>query len=487
MSNAANNPSIVIVGAGFAGIGMAIQLQRAGLTSFLILEKAGDVGGTWRENTYPGAACDIPSHLYSYSFEPNPDWSNQFSGQPEIRRYVEHCVDKNGLRKKIRFNTEVAEARYRESDHRWCITLDNGELLEADFMVAATGQLNRPAYPPVAGIESFQGMSFHSACWDHQADLSGKRVAVVGNGASAIQLVPPVAEQAAQLTVFQRSANWVLPRMGVRYSERWRQRFRRWPLLRRLYRTKLFVERDLRFHRIQRQGVLNRRLAEMARGYLHGVIPDTELRRKLSPDYPLGCKRVLISDDYYPALRRDNVDVNDTGVKAIEADGVVDGQGRKTEVDAIIYATGFQSHDFLFPISVYGEKGLALKEEWKDGAQAYLGMTVAGFPNLFVLYGPNTNLGHNSIIFMLECQFRYIIRCIRHCQSQSRRRLTVKIEVQDRYNRALQEQFAGTTWAGGCSSWYKAASGRIINNWSGRALSYWWRTRRPKFADFETE
>lgn len=478
-------PRIAIVGAGFAGIGIAIQLQRAGYGDFRIFEKGGDVGGTWRENTYPGAACDIPSHLYSYSFEPNPNWSSQFSAQPEIHAYARACARKNGLYDKIRFNTEVVEARFDEDSHRWRITLNGGEVIETEYLIAATGQLNRPAYPPVPGIESFRGISFHSARWDHQADLAGKRVAVVGNGASAIQLVPKVARHAAELTVFQRSANWVLPRMATEYSDKWRSRFHRWPWLRWLYRCKLFLERDLRFSRIQRQGALNQRMAEKARAYLKAVIPDSELRRKLSPDYPLGCKRVLISDDYYPALRQENVKVNDNGVKAVEAHGVVDGGGNKVAVDAIIYATGFQSHDFLFPISVYGEGGRSLKDDWQDGARAYMGMAVAGFPNLFVLYGPNTNLGHNSIIFMLECQFRYLIQCIRHCERHDHCRMAVKASAQERYDRALQAGFRDTTWAGGCSSWYKSASGRIINNWNGRAWSYWWRTRWPRYRDFE--
>lgn len=476
---------VVIVGAGFAGIGIAMQLQRAGWGDFRILEKGADVGGTWRENSYPGAACDIPSHLYSYSFEPNPDWSSQFSPQPEIHGYLQRCARKHGLYDKIWFNCEVAEARFDESISRWCITTVSGEAMQAEYLVAATGQLNKPAYPPVPGIKSFRGPSFHSACWDHQADLAGKRVAVVGNGASAIQLVPAVAEQVAELTLFQRSANWILPRLARDYSNAWRSRFRRRPWLRWLYRAKLFLERDLRFNRIQRQGSMNRKLAAQARGYLAAVIDDTELRLKLTPDYPLGCKRVLISDDYYPALRRANVRVNDKGVKAVTADGVVDGSGRKTEVDAIIYATGFQSHDFLFPIAVYGENGRALKEEWRDGARAYMGMAVAGFPNLFVLYGPNTNLGHNSIIFMLECQFRYIIRCLRHCERQGLRRMSVSAAAQQRYDRQLQKGFQGSTWAGNCNSWYKASSGRIINNWTGRAWSYWWLTRKPRYRDYQ--
>lgn len=478
-------PRLVIVGAGFAGIGIAIQLQKAGYGDFRILEKGADFGGTWRENTYPGAACDIPSHLYSFSFEPNPDWSRQFSRQPEIHDYARACARKHGLHDKTRFNTEVTEARFDERHHRWRITTDHGEVLEAEYLISATGQLNRPAYPPVPGIETFEGVSFHSAQWDHQADFTGKKVAVIGNAASAIQLVPPLAEKAAELTVFQRSANWILPRRGSSYSEKVRERFRRWPGLRKLYRNKLFLERDLRFHRIQRQGRMNRRLAEQAQAYLKAVIPDPELRRKLTPDYPLGCKRVLISDDYYPALRRDNVHVNDRGVKAIAADGVIDGAGRKTGVDAVIYATGFQSHQFLFPMSVYGEGGRALKDDWEEGARAYMGMTVAGFPNLFVLFGPNTSLGHNSIIFMLECQFRYIIQCLDHCEQHGLLRMAVKADAQERYDRDLQAGFQGTTWAGGCSSWYKSASGRIINNWTGRAWSYWWQTRRPRFRDFE--
>jgi len=480
----AEGPVIAVIGAGPAGLCLGIRLKRAGFSRFTIFEKSADLGGTWHDNTYPGAGCDVPSHLYCFSFEPNPDWSRKFSGQPEIRRYLAHCARKYGLPPHIRFGTEIRSARFDEAAGGWRLLTADGAEEFAHVVVSATGQLNRPHVPALPGLESFRGAWFHSARWDHDRDLSGRRVAVIGSGASAVQIVPRVAETAERVTVFQRSPHWVLPRQDREYTALEKWLFRRVPGALRLYRHFLYLAHEATFFGFLKGSWLGRRIERRARRHLCRHVADRRLRAALTPADPAGCKRLLISDDYYPALTRPSVDVVTDPIREIAPDGVVTADGTLHRADTLIFTTGFEASSLLAPMRVEGLGGRTLKEAWCDGAEAYLGVAVAGFPNLFLLSGPNTNLGHNSIIFMIECQVNYIVRCIRELARAGLRWLDVRREAMTRFNAVLGRRLDATVWAGGCTSWYKTSSGKITNNWPGFSVDYWRRTRRPNFADF---
>jgi cation diffusion facilitator CzcD-associated flavoprotein CzcO len=463
---------VAIIGAGFGGIGLAILLKRAGI-GFVILEKGSDLGGTWRDNSYPGAACDVPSALYSFSFERKTDWSRRFAEQHEILGYLRGCADKHRLWRHIRFGTEVLEAHH---DGGWLIRTTEGDL-RADVLVSACGQLNRPALPDLPGLDTFQGTVFHSARWNHDHDLTGERVAVIGTGASAIQFVPHVAARAARLHVFQRTAPYVIPKPDVAYGPD--ALTRRFPLVHDLDRLRTYLTLESRALGFVTFPKALKLMEGSFRRTLKKAVPERDLRRKLIPDYPLGCKRVLISDDYYPALRRPTVDLVTDPLQEVRPDAVVTADGTVRTVDTIILGTGFRSTDFLAPMRITGRDGRDLSEAWKSGAEAYLGMTVHGFPDLYLLYGPNTNLGHNSIIYMLESQFRYVMACLR-----TGRTLEVKADVQDRFNQAIQQKMRHTIWTSGCTSWYQTADGRHVNNWPGYTFAYRRATRRPDPRDF---
>jgi cation diffusion facilitator CzcD-associated flavoprotein CzcO len=470
--------SVVIIGAGFGGIGMAIRLRQAGVRNVTVLEKAESLGGTWRDNVYPGAACDIPSHLYSFSFEHKRDWSRRYPPQEEILAYLRDCAAKHGIAP--RFGVEVEEAAFDAGQGLWRIRTTGGEELAARVLVAACGQLNRPAYPDLPN--SFGGTAFHSARWDHSYDLSGKRVAVIGTGASAIQFVPHVVARAARVHVFQRTPPYVIDKADRPYTSRQRRLLRWMPPLRTFIRASTYARleaRGLAFITAPRvmRGVersFRRRLAEQ--------IPDERLRGALTPGYVMGCKRILLSDDYYPALARPGVELVTTPIERLSETGVVTADGREREVDAVIYGTGFRTQDFVAPMRVRGLGGRELNEAWREGAEAYLGMAVSGFPNLFLLYGPNTNLGHNSIIYMLESQFAYIAGCVRALARA--RYIDVRPDVQNAFNREIQAKFRGTVWTSGCRSWYMNADGKLVNNWPGFTLAYRRATRRPDPRDF---
>jgi cation diffusion facilitator CzcD-associated flavoprotein CzcO len=477
---------VAILGAGASGICLGVKLLEAGLRDFTIFEKSQDVGGTWNDNRYPGACCDVPSHFYSFSFERKADWSRKFAPQAEIQDYFRHVVDEYGLRPHVRFGVEIASARFDEAAGVWRLRTAGGEEHEAEVLASGVGQLNRPHLPDFPGRDSFGGAAFHSARWDHGVDLAGKRVAVIGNAASAVQFIPPVAEQAAHVTIFQRSANWVMPRLDYAYSERAKWLFAHVPGLERLYRWWIYWNFELRFFtfRGRGDGWLARRIRQAVLDYYAAEIPDPALRATLTPDYAPGCKRLLISDDYLPALRRPNVAVVTSGIERIAPEGVVTRDGALHPADVIVYGTGFETTSFLAPIEIEGQGGRKLHEVWRDGAEAYLGVAVSGFPNLFLLYGPNTNLGHNSILFMIEAQVRYLVACMEELRRSGRASLEVRAEAQERFNEELQRALAETVWATGCGSWYKTASGRVTNNWKGFTLEYWWRTRRPDWSAF---
>lgn len=475
---------VAILGAGAAGVCMAIRLRQAGIHSFTVYEKSQRVAGTWRDNTYPGAACDVPSHLYCFSFEPNPGWSRKFSGQPEIRAYLEHCVDKYRLAPHLRLGTEIAGARFDDAAGLWRLRSSAGDERAARILVTATGQLNRPRVPALPGLDQFAGQWFHSARWNHDRDLSGRRVAVIGNGASAIQFIPQIAPVTGRLHVFQRSASWIVPRLDREHGRVERWLFEHLPGAMRLYRGSLYWALEARFLALLTGSPVARWVERRATAHMEAHIADPGLRARLTPDYPIGCKRILISDDYYPALARPGVEVVTSPIDRVTRDGIVTADAVVRAVDTIVFATGFETTRFLAPIRIEGRDGRTLEQVWRDGAEAYLGVAVSGFPNLFLLYGPNTNLGHNSIIFMIECQVHYVLRCI---EALARRRLS-HIDVRDQamaeYNAALQRDLERTVWGAGCTSWYKTASGKLTNNWSGFTVDYWRRTRRPDLAAF---
>jgi cation diffusion facilitator CzcD-associated flavoprotein CzcO len=420
---------IAILGAGVSGLCTAIQLKKAGIESFTVFEKSDAVGGTWHDNVYPGASCDVPSHLYSFSFEPNPEWSRAFSPQPEIQRYLHGCAEKYGVLPHIRFGTEIAGASFDERRAKWRIRTTAGEEIEADAIVAGLGQLNRPHFPDIPGIDAFEGTSFHSARWNQAWDASGQEVAVIGNGASAIQFIPEIAKTAAKVTIYQRSANWVIPRNDRRFDAKTIAFFRRHPSVLRALRAFIWSMLEIRFFAFLRDSWFSRRMTKLATGYLDEVVKDPALRAKLLPDYAIGCKRILISDDYYQALVRPNVEVVTDAITRIERDGVTTADGRTRRADALIHATGFETTTFLAPLAIEGRGGAKLDVAWRDGAEAYLGITVPGFPNLFLLYGPNTNLGHNSIIFMIECQVGYVVRCLRELSRRGEGYMDVRRDV----------------------------------------------------------
>jgi cation diffusion facilitator CzcD-associated flavoprotein CzcO len=484
----ASRQSIAIIGAGIAGLCMGIRLKQAGIQTFTIYEKASKVGGTWRENKYPGSGCDIPSHLYSFSFEPNPGFSHKYSLQPEIERYLDHCADKYGILPHVRFDTEITGARFDEAAGHWKIRTSAGVEDTADVIVSGTGQLNRPTVPHFPGLTEFVGTTFHSALYRRDHDLSGKRVAVIGNGASAIQLIPHVAEQAARLFVFQRTPNWIVPRGDRAYGTFARWAFRHVPFVLYLYRALIFFMSEVRFFGLKKESPLRARTEEATRQFMESQVASPALRAALTPTYPMGCKRVLISDDYYPALERDNVELVTDAIDRFSPDGVVTKSGAAHPVDTVVFATGFETTTFLAPMEIEGRGGRRLSEAWREGAEAYLGVAVAGFPNLFLLYGPNTNLGHNSIIFMIECQVGYVLQCLerlRDGRSTLRSTLEVRPEAMRLFNEQLQRDLEQTAWGEGCTSWYKTASGKVTNNWSGFTVQYWWKTRTPDFAAFE--
>lgn len=477
-SNSNKNIRIAIIGTGFGGLGLAIRLKQAGFDQFTIFEKASDVGGVWRDNTYPGAACDVPSHLYSFSFEQELGWKNRYGTSQEIHQYLRHCTNKYKIRPHIHFHTEIAKTDFDASQGLWLIQTTTGEQFEAEFLIAAVGQLNRPAYPKLKGIERFKGKAFHSARWEHDYDLNQKRVAVIGTGASAIQFVPEIVKQVAHLDIYQRSAPYVIPKPDRIYSAIERNVFQKMPLLQSLDRMYQYSHNELHLKAFTTS--LNQiPLAEyLFQGFIRKEIKDPQFRHELMPNYPIGCKRILISNHWYRSLTQSHVDVINTEIQEITETGIRDKNGNLREVDTIIYGTGFAATEFMAPIVVTGLKGQTLKEVWKDGAEAYLGLTVSGFPNFFMLYGPNTNLGHNSIVYMIESQVNYILDAIQLHILKKLLFSDLKTEIQQSFNQEIQERMKTTMWSQGCTSWYQTATGKNTNNWPGFTFEYRQRTRR---------
>lgn len=478
-----NKAKIIIIGAGFAGLAAAIRLKEEGETDFLILERGDDVGGVWRDNHYPGCACDVESHLYSFSFAPNPKWSHKFARQPEIYSYLKEVAESFNLYNKLRFQINVQGLDWKTSESEWHIKTNKGEY-RARLVVGAFGALSEPAIPQLKGIDEFKGQTFHSAVWPEDFKPDGKKVAVVGTGASAIQFIPEIQPDVSQLTVFQRTPPWVLPRLDGPISESGQKRYRQMPVLQKLARLKIFLLREIRVMGFRHPKMM-RKAEKLALDHLYKAVKDSELREKLTPSYKMGCKRILLSNAYYPSLAQANVRVNSNEIKEIKENAVIDAEGNQIEVDTIIYGTGFQVTEMPFAKFIFGRRGQSLHEAWKGSPKAYLGTTVSGFPNLFLLQGPNTGLGHTSVILMIEAQVEHMIKTIKHMNLNKVKSMEPSAEAQQRFVEQTDLSMEGTVWtAGGCASWYLDQTGRNSTLWPGYTISFKRLANRWKAEDY---
>jgi cation diffusion facilitator CzcD-associated flavoprotein CzcO len=469
--------SIAVVGGGFGGVGAAAMLRRAGYHDVTLFERAPRLGGVWAANTYPGAACDIPSHLYEFSFAPNPGWSRRYAPQAEIQRYVERIAEQSGAR--IFVGTRVEAAAF--ADGRWRLRTSAGEF-EADVLIAACGQLSIPHVPPLPGLDQFAGPAFHTAEWRHDVDLSGKRVAVVGTGCSAIQVVPAIAPHVAHLDVYQRSPGWTIPKLDFPYSERARRLFARFPLLQRLDRWSIYAFHDVGAVAMTRARWMLKGFELLGRIQIRRAIPDPELRAKVTPRDEVGCKRIMLTDDWYPTLTRPNVSLVVDRIEAVEQDGVRAG-GVLRPADVLILATGFRSHAFVAPMEITGLNG-TLADAWGDLPRAYLGVTVPDFPNLFLLYGPNTNGGTGSVVATIEASMQHVLAALRARDAAGARTISVRREAADAFAAEVRKALNRTVWHSGCSNWYVDENGNDPSNWPWSWTTYRRRAARLKLADY---
>lgn len=486
MSQQFEHVRVAVIGSGFGGLGAAVRLRREGITDFVVLERADSVGGTWRDNSYPGCACDVPSHLYSFSFAPNPDWPRTFSGQEHIRAYLEHVTDVFGIRPHIRFGHDVLMMRWDTDELHWEIETSRGAFT-AEVVVSATGPLSDPRMPGIPGLDGFPGRVFHSARWDHDYDLRGKRVAMVGTGASAIQIVPSIQPLVSKLTLFQRTPPWVMPRMdrAISAGERWLHR--QVPLTGTARRGLLWGIRELQVSAFTKRPNQLGLIESLAKANMAKSIKDPALRAKLTPSYRIGCKRILLSSDYYPALAQPNVDVVASGLTEVRGSTVVAAGGEEAEVDAIVLGTGFHVTDMPIADRVVGADGITLAEAWKDGMESLRGATVAGFPNWMTVIGPNTGLGNSSMILMIESQLNYMADYLRQLDVLGGRvALGARPSAVHTWNRRVQERMKRTVWnTGGCTSWYLDASGRNTTIWPGTTGEFRRQTRTVDLAEYE--
>lgn len=466
---------VAIVGAGFGGLGMAIRLLQSGQRDFVVFEKADEVGGTWRDNTYPGCQCDVASNIYSFSFAPNPNWSRTFAWQGEILQYLKDCTERFGVRPHIRFGHELTEARWQNDEQRWLLRTTQGTY-SADVIVLGHGGLSAPTNPDIPGFDRFRGTVFHSAAWNHEHDLGGERVAVIGTGASAIQVVPAIQPEVGKLTLFQRTAPFVIERVDPAYGPARRAGYRFLPFVQTLSRFWQYITRELVVFGLRDHRRMER-FRPLALRHLYEQVQDPELRKKLTPRFTLGCKRILLSNDYYPALTQPNAEVITERIVEATETGLVTADGAHHELDTIICCTGFKVTDHPVMNLLRGRDGRTLGEHWQQGAAAYLGLSAAGFPNMFVLTGPNTALGHNSIIYMLESQFTYILDALASLDEQDAAALEVRPEAVEAFCDEVQKKLVGTVWSSGCASWYKDANGRNTTIWPDFTFRYRKRTR----------
>jgi cation diffusion facilitator CzcD-associated flavoprotein CzcO len=469
--------SIAVVGGGFAGVGAAVMLRRAGYDDVTVFERGERVGGVWHHNTYPGAACDVPSHLYEYSFAPNPHWSRRYAPQAEIQAYLENVARSNGVYDRIRTGTEVTAARWDEERARWQLETTAGPH-EADVLVTACGQLSVPSVPPLPGLDSFAGPAFHTAQWRHDVELAGKRVAVIGTGCSAIQVVPAIQPVVEHVTVYQRSPGWTFPKMDFAYGERAQRLFERFPLLQRLDRALVFGFMELGAAAMTSRRWLLKPFRAAARAQINKAIKDPELRAKVTPTDEVGCKRVMLTDEWYPTLTKPNVELVTDRIAEITATGIVTADGIERPADAIVLATGFRTHGFVTPMEITGTGERTLAEAWQPTPRAYLGMSVPGFPNLFLLYGPNTNGGTGSVIYTIEAGVNHVIAALRELERARARRIEVDAARAEAFDRELRVALAGTVWHTGCTSWYVDENGNDPNQWPWLWSAYRRRTER---------
>ncbi|MDI1301173.1 MAG: NAD(P)/FAD-dependent oxidoreductase [bacterium] len=476
---------VAIIGAGFGGLCMAIKLLEAGNRNFVVLEKAGDVGGTWRDNSYPGAECDVQSHMYSYSFEGKADWSQRYAGWQEIQQYILDTTEKYGLRPYIRFNQEVSGAHFDETTARWTIDTRDGGKLIARHAVLASGPLHVPAIPTIKGMEKFKGKVFHSAQWDHSYDLKGKNVVSIGTGGSAIQYCPEIAPDVKQLYVFQRTPAWVIPRDTRAYPDIEKKLYAAIPAMRKLHRLRLYWTNESRVWPIFNPAIA-KTLQNLVKAIIRFKVKDPALAKKLTPDYTIGCKRVLISSKWYPMFNRRNVELVTDGIQEVREHSIVTRDGVERPADCIILGTGFvvDPRIYMKDFPCTGLPGHDLNVDWKNGAEAYYGVNVTGFPNMFQLVGPNSALGHNSIIFMIECQVHLILEQMRLMQEKGADYVDVKPAAQAAFNEYVQENLKGTVWSSGCQSWYQQDGGKNFTIWPFSTWKFWLETRKLKTADF---
>jgi cation diffusion facilitator CzcD-associated flavoprotein CzcO len=465
-----------VVGGGFGGVGAAVMLKREGYEDVTVFEKGERVGGVWHHNTYPGAACDIPSHLYEFSFAPNR-WSRRYAPQAEIQAYIEGVARRFGVFDRIRTGVEVRSASWNEERGKWSLETSAGPH-EADVLITACGQLSVPSVPPIDGLGSFEGPAFHTAEWRHDVDLSGKRVAVVGSGCSAIQVVPAIQPQVAQLDVYQRSPGWTLPKMDFEYSPRARALFRRFPALHRLDRASVFAFQEFAAAALTSKRWLLPMLRAVGRRQIDSAISDPELRRKVTPTDEFGCKRIMLTDEWYPTLTQPNVELVAERIEAVTPSGIRDATGTERPADAIVLATGFASHDFVAPMEIAGRGGRTLAEEWGGVARAYLGLSVPGFPNMFLLYGPNTNGGSGSVVNTLECGIGHVLAALSEMERGRSRQIEVRREAAEDFDRELRAALAETVWHSGCTNWYVDENGNDPSNWPWIWTTYKRRTER---------
>lgn len=485
MQDAAAYYQVAIIGAGFGGLAMAIRLLQHHIHNFVILEKSDEVGGTWRENQYPGAACDVQSHLYSLSFAPKTDWSKRYAEAPEIFQYIQDVVQQFNLREYCQFNSEVVHTEYHEKDCVWYIALKDGRQLSCQYLVFASGPLHVPQIPHIKGIEKFQGKVFHSSQWDHQYDLNGKVVASIGTGGSAIQYIPEIAPQVKQLYVMQRTAAWVIPRDERKYLSVEKKLFKQADWFRKLHRARLYWSNESRAIPIMQPSVM-KYTQKLAEAFIRFQVKDKQLAQKLTPDYIMGCKRILVSNKYFPTFNRDNVELVTDAIQELTADSIITKDGKMRKIDCLIYGTGFITDPriYLQPFSCIGEHGVELKQAWKDGAESYYGISHKGFPNLFQLLGPNTVLAHNSVIFMIESQVDYILQMMDLVAQSQSNAIVVKDQVQDQFNHDVQDMLNNTVWQSGCVSWYQQDGGKNFALWPTYTWKYWLKTKSLHPSDF---
>jgi cation diffusion facilitator CzcD-associated flavoprotein CzcO len=451
---------VVIIGSGFAGIGMAINLLKNNIKDFIILEREPVLGGTWWRNSYPGAAVDVPSHLYSFSFE-SFDWTRLYANQPELLTYTNHVLDKYKLREKALSNSKVEKLEYDEKNAIWNIQIVGGKHLKANNIINASGGLSQPAFPNLKGIETFKGKTMHTGLWDHDYDYSDKKIAIIGTGASAVQVVPELAEKAKKLYVLQRSAHWILHRPD-RHLKSFERKLLKNKLIEKVFRNFTYWKFEMRILAFQVYPNLMKLFQKKAFSHLKSQVKDKELVKKLTPNYIIGCKRILISNNYYPTLQKSNVELITDDISSINENGIELKNGNQLDVDFIVFATGFHAAENTIPYPVLGKNGVGITEKWKNGAYAYIGTVVEDFPNFYIIMGPNTAIGHTSAIFMMECQMEYITKAISNKIQNAWKSIEIKKDVVEEYNKKIQKQLEGTIWnKGGCKSWYQTKDGKI--------------------------